>query len=707
MQPAKALSGKLVASIAAPAAARKTHSVQHHGLTLEDSWHWLRDPAYPKVESPEILDYLNAENAYFNHVMNPHQALVDEIFTELRGRHLEEDAGVPFRDGDWLYQWRIAAGTQRRTWWRCGYHKDQQDKPWHCLLDEEALAQGTTSFTLGDWCCSPNGRYLAWSFDAQGAERFTIHIRDLETNLLLDAAITDTLGSLVWTTDSKNLLYTVLNEQWRPYQVKAHRLGESVNQDSLLYEEKSDAFWVSIGLTQSRAWVVLGTGDHETSEMHLLPAADPFQPTRLVSPRRTGHRYDLDHAAGHFWIRTNDQHKNFRLVATPEKTLNECYWREEIAPSDDCQILGLTAFQNFYVVEERAAGLGRIRIRTYEGDEHYIALPEPIYEVALHNNAQFDADKVRIHYSSPVTPATVFDYSVTGRRLDTLKVQAIPGGYNKSLYRCERLYAEARDSAQVPVSLVYRHDLVKNGSAPLYLYGYGAYGHVLAPGFSSAGLSLLERGYVCAIAHTRGGADMGEAWYEAGKLQRRTNTFNDFTDVARCLIDAGYTSAGRIAIAGGSAGGELMGAVSNQAPELWSLVIAHVPFVDVLNTMLDETLPLTPMEWPEWGNPITDKAAFELIQSYSPYDQVSAQGYPPMLVTAGLHDPRVGYWEAAKWVARLRHLKTDENVLLLKVEMGAGHQGKSGRYDRLQEQAEIWAFILLATGSHSPAKTNP
>lgn len=694
----KAHSGELNALEPAPLAAAKKHSFSYHGIDVEDSWHWLRDPDYPRVESAEILDYLKQEKAYFDHVFRPHQPFVDELFEELCDRSPKADEGVPFQDGEWFYQWRFAAEAQYRTWWRRPANAGNADE-WRCILDEQALATKSAYFALGDWSISPNGRYLAWSSDVEGSERFTIYINDLDHNEVLETCIENTLGSPVWSADSQFLLYAELNEHWRPFQIKAHRLKTPISEDRLLYKEDSDAFRVSVHISQSGDWLIINTQNHETAELQLLPATGPFTSPILISPRRAGHFYGLDHACGRFWIRTNDQHKNFRLVSTADTRPTEIHWQEVVAPSDEVYLSAITAFQGFYVLEERRLGLDCIRIRTYDDTDHSIAFPEPVYEAQLGANKQFITDRIQVIYSSMVTPVTTFDYLVATRELIERKVQQVPSGYDASLYQCDRLYVKARDAVEIPVSLVYHRSFKENYTGNCYLYGYGAYGYVVKPSFSVARLSMLERGYVCAIAHIRGGADLGHQWYEDGKLTKRTNTFNDFVDVGRYLVQAGYASEGQIAILGGSAGGELMGAVANQAPSLWGAVVAHVPFVDVLNTMLDESLPLTPMEWPEWGNPIADAEAFSFIRSYSPYDQISAQQYPPMLVTGGLNDPRVTYWEPAKWVAKLRHIKTDKNILLLKIDMDSGHSGHSGRYDKLREQAEAWAFILLAMGA--------
>lgn len=692
-----ARSGALQATAKPPEAARKPHHYSHHGVTIKDDWQWLRDPEYPQVRSASILDYLNAENDYFDQVIAPHKAFVNELFDELKARQPDEDESVPFRDGDFFYQWRFAKDAQYRSWWRktaCA-----ADSPWTGFLDEAALAKNVSNFVLGGWCPSPDGRYLAWSADDAGAERFTIRIKDLHTGSLLDTCIADTMGTPFWSSDSCTLLYVALDKHWRPYQVKAHHPHLPSTPDQVLYEEKTNGFWVGLSSTQSREWFVIDAHDHETSELYLISTREPLNPPTRLSPRRFRHQYDLDHAHGRFWIRTNDQHKNFRLVSTPDSQPEEANWREEVAPTDANHLLAVHSFQDFYVLRERYAGLTRIRICDYQSaNEHSISWPEPVYEVSFGENRCFQTSKLRLRYASLITPATWFDYEVSSRKLHKLKEQSIPSGYDASLYQCERLEATARDGTKVPVSLVYRKDLQKDSSHLLYLYAYGAYGHVVAPDFKLSWLSLLERGFVCAIAHIRGGADLGYSWYESGKLLQRTHTFEDFVDVAKHCISAGYSAPGRIAIAGGSAGGQLMGVVVNQAPDLWGAVVAHVPFVDTLNTMLDETLPLTPMEWPEWGNPATDPVVFEYMRAYSPYDQSRIADYPPMLVTGGLNDPRVTYWEPAKWVAKIRHLKQDNNMLLLKTAMSAGHQGQTGRYDALYEQAEAWAFILLTMG---------
>ena len=471
-----------------------------------------------------------------------------------------------------------------------------------------------------------------------------------------------------------------------------------VEQDSVVYEETDPGFFVSVWATTSEEYIVIGSGDHVTSEVRLLRASGPGAEPVLVSPRRTDHEYSVDHQGDRFVIRTNDTHKNSRLATAPEDDPTEKSWMPLVDASDSHYIRGFAAFKDFITVQERIDGLDHVRLIDRAGESTYIPFPESAYTAHMGNNPEFQTDTLRLGYSSMVTPDTVFDYHLDTEELEVRKVQQIPSGYEASAYVTERILANARDGVQVPVSLVRREDTPVDGTAPLYLYGYGAYGLAIPPGFSTSILSLLDRGFVFAIAHIRGGDDLGYHWYEAGKLDRRTNAFNDFVDVASFLIQKGYSAEGRIVISGGSAGGQLVGAALNQAPELWGTVVAHVPFVDTLNTILDDTLPLTPIEWPEWGNPIEDKAAFEHIASYSPYDQLKERDYPPILVTAGLNDPRVTYWEPAKYVAKLRTLKMDDNLLLFKTNMGAGHGGRSGRYEQLYEDAEEYAFILTNMG---------
>ncbi len=685
-----------------PVAHRRPHTYSHHGFTIEDPWHWLRDSGYPTVEDADVLEYLQAENEYFERMMSPYKELTDTIFEEIKARVQPDLSSVPWKRGDWYYRWSYHEGSQYRVWqrWEAGSPEAKEAPPANpqTILDEPALATELEYFRLGAVSVSNDGSLLAYSTDTDGSERYRLSVKDLGTGELLADKIEKTTGNAVWAADDASFFYTVVDDNWRPWQVRRHVIGEPVEQDSVVYEEADSGFFVHVWYTTSREYVIVNTGDIVTSEIRLIPASDPDSAPLLVSPRRARHDYWVDHQGDRFVIRTNDTHRNFRLATSPADDPTEGSWKPLVGASDSHYIRGFAAFQDFIAVEERVDGLDQIRLIDRAGESAYVSFPEQAYTVHLDTNEEFRTDTLRLGYTSMVTPSTVFDYHVDADELEVRQVQQVPSGYDSSGYVTERFQVGARDGAQVPVSVVRRKDTPVDGTAPLHLYAYGAYGHAITPSFSPLRLSLLDRGFIYAIAHIRGGDDLGYHWYEDGKLDKRTNTFNDFVDVARHLIERGYGKEGRVAISGASAGGELMGAAVNQAPELWGAVVAHVPFVDVLNTMLDDTLPLTPVEWPEWGNPIADKGAFEFIRSYSPYDQLKQRDYPPIFVTAGLNDPRVTYWEPAKYVAKLRSLKTDDNLLLLKTNMGAGHGGRSGRYDSLYEVAEDFTFILVSMG---------
>jgi oligopeptidase B len=675
-----------------PVAAKKPSSAIHHGITVTDDYAWLRDPGYPEVTDRQILAHLEAENAWFQARMAGQQGRIDSLFTEMRGRIKEADKSVPQKDGDWLYWIEFEEGAEYKRWWRKPVAGGQDE----LILDEVALAQGKDYFRLGAMSLSNNGKLLAYAIDDNGSERFTARVKDLETGELLADEIPGTLSSLVWVAGDRGFVYSLANEQWRTDNARLHWLGQPSSSDVELYHEQDEGFRVGSSLSANEQWLIVATSDHETSEVRLIPAGDPLAEPILIRPRQKGVEYEVEEREGLLYIHANDTHENFRLATAPLTLPGE--WVTLIEGSDAFYLTGFELFRDFYVLEGRRGGLDQIELRYYEDPTRIepIVFPEASYAAGLGDNPEWAMDRLRLSYESMVSPATVYDYHVADRSLDLLKVQELPSGYDAALYITERLEIPARDGTLIPVSVVSRKDRPSVG--PLHLYGYGAYGIAIEPGFSTTRLSLVDRGFAYAIAHIRGGDDLGRAWYKAGKLERRCNTFTDFVDVAQGLIGSGFTAAGRISISGGSAGGELMGAVINSDPELWGAVVAHVPFVDVLATMLDESLPLTPGEWPEWGNPVEDKAAFELIRSYSPYDQVKVQAYPPLLVTAGLNDPRVTYWEPAKWVAKLREMKTDSRELLLKTEMSAGHGGKSGRFESLRETAEEFVFILWQLG---------
>ncbi|HEX4694512.1 S9 family peptidase [Sphingomonas sp.] len=677
-----------------PVAATRPHQFTAHGVTISDPYAWLKDPNYPTVTDQDVLAYLAAENAYFEAVMAPHKPLTDRLYEEMKGRIKEDDSSVPQKDGDWLYWTAFETGGQYRKWWR----KPVSGGPDELLLDEPALAEGKEYFRLGAFSVSNDGKLLAYAIDDNGSERFTIRVKDLATGEHLSDTIPGMLSEIVWTADDSGFLYGLANEQWRTDNARLHRLGTPIEDDIALFKEADEGFRVGVSETSDRHWIVIATGDHVTSEVYLLPAADPLAKPLLVAPRKTGREYDVETHGQTLYIHTNDIDPMWRLATAPIADPGE--WTELIAPSEHFYMTGIECYRDYFVVEGREDGLDQIAIHRYDPSiaPQRIVFPEPSYAAGLGDNPEYEQAVLRLGYESMVTPGTVYDYDVATGEMTTLKVQEIPSGYDAEQYATERLKIRVRDGTEVPVSIVYPRDFPRDGSRPLFLYAYGAYGYAIPPNFSTGRLSLLDRGFAYAIAHIRGGDDLGQQWYHDGKLEKRSNTFNDFVDVAKALVADGWTAEGKIAIAGRSAGGELMGAVVNSNPDLWGAVIADVPFVDVLNTMMDESLPLTPGEWPEWGNPIEEKAAFELIRSYSPYDNVKEQGYPPMFISGGLNDPRVTYWEPAKWAAKLRATKTDDNVLLLKTNMGAGHGGKSGRFDSLYEAAEEHAFALWQLG---------
>ena len=679
-----------------PRADRRQFSFTAHGVTIDDPYAWLKDPGYPDVTDKDVLAYLEAENAYFEGVMVPLKPLTDRLYEEMKGRIKEDDSSVPQKDGDWFYWTAFETGGQYRKWWR----KPVAGGPDELLLDEPALAEGKEYFRLGALSVSNDGRLMAYAIDDNGSERFEVRVKVIATGEHLPEVIPGMLSEIVWAADDSGFLYGLANDQWRTDNARFHRLGTPISDDIELFKEADEGFRVGVSETSDRLWIVIATGDHVTSEVWLVPASDPLATPVCVSPRQVGREYDVDAHGDTLFIHTNDTHPNFRLCTAPISDPGT--WTELIGASPDFYMTGVSCFAGFFIVDGREAGLDQIEIHSYDGGTpRRIEFPEASYGAGLGDNPEYDMSVLRLGYESMVTPGTVYDYDVASGEKTVLKVQEIPSGYDAAKYSTDRLHITARDGTQVPVSIVYPADFPRDGSRPLFLYAYGAYGYAIPPGFSTGRLSLLDRGFAYAIAHIRGGDDLGQQWYLDGKLDKRTNTFNDFVDAAKGLIAGGWTSAGKIAIAGRSAGGELMGAVVNSDPELWGAVIADVPFVDVLSTMMDASLPLTPGEWPEWGNPIEDKAAFDLIRSYSPYDQVTPQAYPPMFIGGGLNDPRVTYWEPAKWAAKLRHEKTDDNVLLLKTNMGAGHGGKSGRFESLREAAEEHAFVLWQLGVES------
>ena len=682
-----------------PVAPRHAHAITLHGETRDDPYAWLKDPRWqevmrePDLLRPEIRAYLEAENAFTKAVMGPHQALQDTLFGEMKARIKQDDASVPAPDGPFAYFRRFRAGGQHPIFCRRRVGEAASDE---LLLDGDREAEGQAFLRIADCRHSPDHRRIAYSIDTTGSEYHRIFVKDLADGVVVDTGVDRAQGDLVWAEDGETLFYTVLDAKHRPSRVYRHRLGQESSDDKLVYEESDPGFFVGLHKTESRRFLVIAAHDHTTSELRVLDAARPEQAPRLIAPRRPGVEYDASDHGERWFIRTNaGGAEDFKIVTAPLDSPGPESWRDWLAHRPGCFLRGLLLFRDFLVRLERVHGLPRIVVtQLASGETHEIAFDEAAYDLGLAPGYEFDSANLRFTYSSMTTPQRVYDYHMATRERTLRKEQEVPSGHDPAAYVTRRLIATGHDGATIPVSVLHAKDTALDGSAPLLLYGYGSYGHAMPAAFATNRLSLVDRGFVYAIAHVRGGTDNGYRWYLDGKLDKKTNTFKDFISVAEKLIEERYTSTQLIAAHGGSAGGLLVGAVANLRPELFSAIVAEVPFVDVLNTMCDADLPLTPPEWPEWGNPLDDRAAFETIRGYSPYDNVGARAYPHILATAGLADPRVTYWEPAKWVARLRARKTDDNLLLLKTNMAAGHAGAAGRFDKLKEVALVYGFLL-------------
>ncbi len=673
-----------------------------HGITRTDDYAWLRADNWqdvmrdPSVLAADIRAVLEAENSYTAALMAETEDLQDVLFAEMKGRIKEDDSSVPAPDGPFAYYTRYITGGQHPLF--CRRPREGNDD--QVLIDANKLAEPHTYFRIGGVSHSPNHKLIAYSSDTNGSEYYALRVLDIGTGDELGMPIPDTAGGAVWANDSRTLFYSRLDENHRPRQIFRHTLGTAPDEDVLVYEEADPGFFVGVGMTQSRKFIVIDAHDHQTSEVRIINADAPGSEPRLVSARDTGHEYSVEHHGDTLIILTNaDGSEDFKIVEAPVDAPGRENWREIEPHRAGRLILDVVPFKNHLVRLEREDGLPRIVIRQMaDGSEHDIAFEEDAYSLGLSSGYEYDTSMVRFTYSSMTTPAQVFDYDIASRERTLRKTQEVPSGHDPANYVTRRIMAPAHDGEEIPVSLLYARETPLDGSAPLLLYGYGAYGISIPASFNTNCLSLVDRGLVYAIAHIRGGRDKGYRWYREGRGAAKTNTFRDFISAGEHLAREKFTSRGHIVAHGGSAGGMLMGAVANMAPDLFAGVIAEVPFVDVLNTMLDDTLPLTPPEWPEWGNPIADKAAYETIAAYSPYDNVTSQSYPNILALAGLTDPRVTYWEPAKWIAKLRAMKSNDPLVLLKTNMDAGHGGASGRFDRLKEVAIAYAFALKVTG---------
>jgi oligopeptidase B len=675
-----------------PRVAKIPKTLTLHGDTRTDDYFWLREK-----KNPEVLKLLGEENAYTDSYLAQHKPLMDQLFEEMKGRIAEDDADVPVKDGNWYYYSRTQAGQEYAI--HCRKFKSL-DAPEEIILDENKLAEGKDYLNVSSLSNSPDHEWIAYAMDVDGSERHQIHFKNLKTGEHSLEIIKGAATSFEWAeTEERVAFYTMLDEFDRPDRVFKHNLGENQDKDALIYKESDPKIYVSLSKTRSNEYLFIECHGKITSEVQYLKASDPHGTWKMIEPRRRGIEYSADHHGDKFLIVTNDTVKNFRLVEAPAHAPQAANWKELRKGNDELQIQAVDPFKNFLVIHEREKGLPQLRIIDIASrTEHTIEFAEPTYQVSSGANAEFETDMYRISYTSMVTPGTTYDYNMRTRSREVKKTQKIPSGYDPSKYKSEYLFATAEDGTKIPVSIVYRRDLFKqDGSMPLYLYGYGSYGISMPAGFSTVRLSLLDRGFIYAIAHIRGGSEMGRHWYESAKFLTKTLTFHDFVSVAKHLVQTKYSSEGEIIISGGSAGGMLVGASLNLAPHLFKAAVADVPFVDVLNTMLDSSLPLTPIEYEEWGNP-EDPDYYHYMKSYSPYDNVERKAYPHLLVTSGLNDPRVTYWEPAKWVAKLREFKTDKNLLIQYIHMGAGHGGPSGRYEALKEYAREYAFVLDVYG---------
>lgn len=688
--------------IAPPVAPVHPHSFTAHGITVRDDYAWLKDAKWqdvlrdPSVLEPEIRKYLDAENAYTESLLGSTDALQKKLVAEMRARIKEDDSSVPSPDGPWSYLRKFRDGGQHELFGRMPRGGGDAQ----IILDGDALAKDHAYFKFGEARHSPDHTLEAWSADIKGSEYFTIRVRDWSTGQDLADVVEETDGGVVWTLDCKAFFYVKLDDNHRPMQVWLHRLGTKQADDRLVFEEQDSGWFTHIHESASGRFCVIAGGDHETSEQQLLDLAQPEAPPRLVAAREEGVQYSLADRGDELFILTNaDDAIDFKLVTAPLDAPQRANWKDLIPYRTGIYLIDMELYAHHLIRLERANALPSIVIRELAtGEEHAIAFDEAAYSLDTLGGYEFDTTNLRLAYSSMTTPSEVYDYDMVTRERTLRKRQEIPSGHNPADYVTTRIMAKADDGAEVPVSILHHKDLARDGKAPLLLYGYGSYGMAMPASFSANRLSLVDRGFVYAIAHIRGGADKGWGWYLDGKRDKKTNSFDDFAAAARALIAANYTSEQRIVGHGGSAGGMLMGAVANRSGDLFSGLVAEVPFVDVLNTMLDDTLPLTPPEWPEWGNPIESAGDFKTILSYSPYDQVAAKAYPKILAMGGLTDPRVTYWEPAKWIARLRATMTSGGPVLLRTNMGAGHGGASGRFNRLDEIAIVYAFALWSVG---------
>jgi oligopeptidase B len=681
-----------------PVAAKAPHRIEQLGRVRMDDYAWMKDDNWqqvlrdPKALRADVRQHLEAENAYTKSVLAGTEALQATMFAEMKGRIKEDDSSVPTPDGPWDYYSRYAIGAEHPIHARRPRGREDGEE---ILLDEDALSKGKAYFHVGGASHSPDHALYGWAADEQGSEYYQIRVKDLDTGQEVGPPIESAYGDFCFSPDSAWIFWIWRDENARP--AKVFRRPARGGDDVLVYEEADDGMFLGVGVAADDSHILIHVGNQETTEIWLIPAADPTAAPVVAEPRRVGVKYGLDHWTDRWVIRTNDDGAvDFKLCVSEAAVPAKASWRDWIAHQPGRYITGFAAYAGHLVRAERVDALDRLVVTARNGAEHVVAFDEEAYALNLEGGYEYETTLSRFVYQSPTTPRQWFDYDLASRQRTLRKTQEVPSGHDPSRYVARRLYARAADGAEVPITLLMLKDTPQDGSAPVLLYGYGSYGHAMEPSFSIRNLSLVDRGWIWATAHIRGGSDKGWGWFLDGRKEKKPNTFTDFIACAEHLVGEGYAAKGRIAAYGGSAGGMLMGAVANLRPDLWGAIIAAVPFVDVLNTMSDTTLPLTPPEWPEWGNPIEDAAAYDLIASYSPYDQVGAKAYPPILATGGLSDPRVTYWEPAKWVAKLRESTTGDAPILLKINMEAGHGGASGRFDFLKEIALDYAFAVWA-----------
>ena len=693
---------------APPRALKKPMQDVRHGLTRKDDYAWLKADNWREVLQDgavlpdNIRAHLEAENQYAEQVLKPVAQLQETLFQEMKARIPPDDQSVPEQDGDYFYYDQFTAQDEHPR--LCRTYKDSKQE---IMLDGNKEAQNHDFFKLGGAVHSPDHQQLAWSADLSGGEYYTIRVRDLAARKDMDT-ITHSDGAAIWAADSRHIFYVHVDENHRSSEVRCHRVGSDPARDEIVFREPNPAYFLSLDKTQSEDYITINSYDHTSSEVHLISAHEPKKPSQLVAVRRDNIEYSLEHDRAHqrFFMLTNENAIDFKIMSAPERNFSQ--WRDFIPAREGAYILDCNLYRNHLVWLLREDGHPRLMMKDLtSGEISELSFGDEPHDLEISPGLTYETDMIRIHYSSLRQPEQVYDVSMTTQKRTLRKTQEIPGGHNPDDYVTKRLFAQAHDGEVIPISLLYHARTPPDGARPVLLYGYGAYGITIPAYFSTARLSLVDRGFAFAIAHIRGGSAKGRRWYQNGKLARKTNSFKDFISAAEYLVRQKYARRGNITAQGGSAGGMLMGAVANMAPDLFRAIIAQVPFVDVLATMLDDELPLTPPEWPEWGNPITSKTAYEQIAAYSPYDNVAPQSYPWILATGGLTDPRVGYWEPAKWVARLRAAQQGQAPIVLKTEMRAGHGGKSGRFLRLEETAQTYAFALLAHGNASLGGLTP